>query len=807
MGGIIQDPRTVFKGSQWIWIQPQGYDLVNVFMQARCAFSLGKVPRRARVRITADSRYKLFVNGRYLCRGPARGFAEHWPYDEVDIGPYLRGGRNVVAALVLSYGHGTNQYLPVDAAGLIVRGRAGRNDISTGGNWRVRQAPGYKRHLTRLSRELGFEEIFDADLDDGSWVLPRYNDGDWGKPVLTAAGAMPWHYVEPRGIPMMDERIVTPAAAVARTAGKCARSWRKAENLTALYLSERKAWKAGGPRLRRTASVGAFTVQASAKGGFQAVLVDFGEEVVGSVGIEVTGAQGGEAVDWQAAETLTALAPDVASPFVGCNVALCNRLLLRKGENRHEQFEPWGFRYLALVFRENRKPLKVRLWLRTALYPLKVKADFRSDDRALEAIYEISERAQKCCMLDAYVDCPWREQAQWWGDARVQAANTFHLSADTRLFERGIRQTAGQEVPNGLTYGLTPANMHHCILPDYTLTWVMTLRDHYWQTGSRDLIREFAERAWRALSYFEEMTAPNGLLPYDDRYWLFLDWADIFKDGYPTLYNLMYFEALVTASRLFGLVGRRQCAARCKGRAARLRKAITSRLFDASRGVLHGGLDWKGRPVKSETPHAYAFAILSDLLPDFSARFARDKLLPLVLGPNPRITGDGRGLPFDPAATPSSFFMHYVFEALKQTGHAAEVVDCIRRWWGVFLDWGFTTTGEEWHHEKGMTSACHAWSAHPIVHFHNIVLGVTQSAVGWRRVRFAPVFAGCNEASGEVATPLGIIRTSWRIKDGAADVRLSLPGGTSARVSLPGTRGTVKSGRHRWKVTLGKRGR
>ena len=51
----------------------------------------------------------------------------------------------------------------------------------------------------------------------------------------------------------------------------------------------------------------------------------------------------------------------------------------------------------------------------------------------------------------------------------------------------------------------------------------------------------------RALSYFEGMTAKR-TFPYDDRYWLFLDWADIFKDGYPTVYNMFYFWTLETAA-------------------------------------------------------------------------------------------------------------------------------------------------------------------------------------------------------------------------------------------------------------------
>ncbi len=805
MSLMKRDAREVFKGAQWIWIKPQGYDLVNSFMQARRTFTLARVPKRARLTMTADSRYRLFVNGRYVCRGPARGFQGHWPYDEVEIAPFLVKGRNVIAALVLSYGIGTDQYLPVDAAGLIVSGKADGVDVSTGPRWKVRQAPGHTRHMTRLSRELGFEEIFDARLDDGSWVQTGFNDSDWPAPVLTAAGAMPWHFVEPRGIPMMDETVIAPAGVVSEAEGRSARNWRQADNLTLLYLSEKKKWRPSAVRLRKASLGASLTVPASPRGGLRALVIDFGREVVGSVGIEATGAAGGEAVDWQAAETLTGLAPDVASPLIDCNVALCNRVFLKKGATRHEQFDPWGFRYLALAVRDNRRPLRIRLWVRTALYPLDVKADFRSDNRTLNAVYDISVRAQECCMLDSYVDCPWREQAQWWGDARVQAANTFHLSADARLFERGIRQIAAQEVPNGLTYGLTPANMHHCILPDYTLTWIMTLWDHYRQTGGRDLLKEYADRAWRALSYFEEMTAANGLLPYDDRYWLFLDWADVFKDGYPTLYNLMYFEALATAAQIFRLAGRRKYSTECRRRAVRLRKAIVARLFDESKCVFYGGLDWKGRPVKAETPHAYAIAIESGILPDYSRRFAREKLLPLVSGPNPKVTGESRGLPYTPLATPSSFFMHYVFQALKRTGYGAEVVDCIERWYGVFLDWGFTTTGEVWVHKKGLTSACHAWSAHPIVHLNNIVLGVTQTAVGWRRIRFAPVFAGCAKASGRIATPLGVVESGWRVRGASAEVTLLVPRGMMANVSLPGVKKTLRSGRHRWTVRLRRR--
>jgi len=795
------DAREVFGKAKWIWIQPQGYDLFNCFMQARRVFSLDRAPRRAKIRITADSRYRLYVNGRHVCRGPARGFQETWPYDEVDIARFLRKGNNVIAALVHSYGCTTNQYIPLDAAGLIIQGKAARTDISTGPRWRVRYSPGHKRHMTRLSRELGFVEIFDARCDGGEWLKVSYDDSEWREPYLTAAGAMPWHFVEERGMPLLDEHVVAPRAVVAQAGGKCANGWDGAENLTANYLAEKREWKAGDAGLRRAKTAGGFEIPAAGAHRFAAVLVDFGEEVVGSVGIEVSGAAGGEVIDWQAAETLTGLTPDVITPFTGCNVALCNRLTLAAGTTSFEQFEPWGFRYLAVIARGNRRPLKVRLHLRTTLYPLDIKASFRCSDARLNDIWNISVRAQECCSLDAFVDCPWREQAQWWGDARVQGANTFHLSADVTLFERGIRQTARQETPEGLTYGLTPANQHHCILPDYTLTWIMTLWDWYWQTGETGLLEKYAERAWRALGYFCKMTDETGLIPYDERYWLFLDWADVFKDGYPTVYNIMYFQALVTAAEIFRLAGRKDYSTECGRRAESLRDAITANLYDRSRRCFHGGLDWKGRPVSLEDPHSYAVAVLSDVLPEESARFAADKLLPLIAGENPKITGERRGLPYEPAVVPSPFFMYYVFEALKKHGYRAEVLECVKRWYGVFIDWGFTTTGENWIHRKGATSACHAWSAHPIVHFADIVLGIRRSAPGWTRIDYRPLLRTPGSASGSVATPLGLVESSWRAGGGAAEVSLTLPEGSAADVTLPGVRETAGPGTHSWTVS------
>jgi alpha-L-rhamnosidase len=766
--------------AKWIWTGWSTCDLVDAWVDCRRKFRLARKPSRAEVMVTADARYRLFVNGEHVMRGPARGFQKSWPVDRVDIAPFLRRGANVIAAVVHNPGIGTFQYVHAGSAGFLLAGGVGGVDLSTGPEWRVRRAPGRVFTTARVSIQLGFQERFDARRDDGRWLRQGYDDSSWSKPSCHPLGGMPWHELEERGIPLLRETPAFPANVISWSEGVCAENAGDAPCVTRLFISERRKWNAAPSRnlLRQERSPegdgwSRLIVPPAGRDRFRSYCIDFGREVVGSLRLAVSGAAGGEVIDSLAFETIDGLAPVVPNPDSGCRLAFGNRLILRRGRTEHEQFDHWGFRYLVLVVRGAARPLDVRLRLHAVGYPMDIKAEFKSSSERLNRIYEISVRTQQCCMLDAYMDCPMREQAQWWGDARVQARNTFFLSADARLLARGIRQIGTQEVPNGLSYGHAPTIAHNCVLPDFTLTWALTHWDYYWQTGRLDLFESMKERVHRAFAYFRAMTAPNGLLPHDRRYWLFLDWCGVFKDGFPALYNLLYLAALEAAERLFGLSGDRRAAAEYGRRCRAVRSAIERRLFDRKRGEIFGGLTPAGKPVRQDQPHAYAWAVLLDLFPDRHEDFIERHLLPLV-------RGNG-----EHPLRPSPFFMYYVFEALKKAGRSADVVDCIGRWWGTFIDRGLSTTPEVWESKPGW-SECHAWSAHPIVHLSETLLGVRQEGLAWRKVRIEPEFAGLDFAEGRVATPLGSIECSWKAERGGIRGRVRLPAGMKGTLVLPG---------------------
>jgi hypothetical protein len=742
----------LFKNARWIWPAPVNLDETDRRVQYRKTFELNAIPKHAELLITADSLYVLWVNGNYAGRGPARGFHGQWPFDRVEIAPYLKAGSNVLAVMAYQYGISTFSYLYNHGSGLLISGRAGTTDLCTGAAWKMREAPGYARGVARLSQQLGFEELFDARIEvcESCWKSINYDDSKWlagNAFAMLVPDAMPWHEFEERGIPALTKDVALPKKLLACSSWQSTANWRVPQNISQLFFGEKRDWAPASGHAEELC----FAMQAEHETA-DAYLIDFGQEVVGTPILEISGASGGEVIDILAFESLTGLMPDLYDPSRSCRISIAGRLATKTGNNHHEFTMIWGFRYLALVRRGVSAELKIKASLHQTIYPLKETGYFRASDTTLNDIWNICRHSQRMCMLDAYVDCPWREQAQWWGDALVQAHNTFALAADARLLARGIRQLGTQKVPNGLTYGHAPTMSHHCILPDFSLVWIITHWNYYFQTADTGLFVIFQERVWEILEYFQGRAARNGLQYFDERYWLFLDWSNqVHKDGAPTILNLQYLWALRCAEKLFVLTGDTKRADECARRATELLIAISSFLYDGKAGILYDGLTFTGERVKIQSPHAAALAIILNIFPEAHDRFLQKLLLPLVCGK--------RAVP----VLPSSFFMFYIYEALKQKGYRRETLDSIRRWWGEWCDIGLTSTPENWNWRdyRGALSMCHAWSAHPLLHFAEIVLGVKQLAPGWQAVSFSPLAIKGQQAEGAVATPFGPIKVRW----------------------------------------------
>lgn len=771
---------SVFSSSFWIWPENHGWDLHNGYALFRKEFRLPKLPAEAPLFLTADQSYQLYVNGEYVCRGPARGFQKSWPYDEVDVRPWLRKGRNVFAIRAYNPGFSNFQYLTQGFAGLLVAAEWGRVEIVSDKTWKCRRQPGVRRDTAPTSLQLYCQEHIDLRVEDPGWMRADFDDDAWGRPIIEHPwNAMPWSGLEPRSIPMLEEREIVPARFLGSTRGHCAADYLSTRDITRVRFGE------GLGHQKVELAAGVLNVPATGRKQFRSYLIDFGKTVVGSVGFEISGAKGGEILDTLHGETIDPATLALHfEPDKWCRMAFGHRLVCREGSQTHVFYHTFGFRYMVLTLRDGESDLVIRPFLRTTLYPLEQKGDFQSSDAVLQRIWETCAWTQRVCSLDAYVDTPWREQTQWWGDARVQAKNTFFYSGDTRLFRRGIRQIASQTTPDGVTYGHAPTMAHTCILPDFTLIWMLTIWDYYWQTGSLEPFQAHAETIRKALDYFKEHTDPRiGLVGYDKRYWLFLDWTGLFKEGYSTVYNLWLLIALERLAEMSRKGRLPKEAAALSAWAKRLRKSLAR--LTRKDGLLQDGLTFDRKIVKTTSLHAQTLAILAGFQPEHDAE-RMQALLSFICEENV------------PEAEPSAYWITYIFEALTAAGYGADVVAFIRRKWEPMAAHG--TTWEVFEPPVGEYSFSHAWSAHPLYHFMQTVGGIRQTEPAWKEIVFHPIFS-CQHGKTTVPTPHGPIRSAWERRPDGIRVSLEVPTGITARVVLPGQRRrTLRGGKAEWIV-------
>ena len=746
------------KAAHWISIAGDGalHDVHNSYFLVRGTFNLVSLPKKAPLYITADQAYKLYINGKYICRGPARGVQKWYPYAEIDVAKYLRKGKNVLAIRVFNNGRSTFSYLHEGFFGVIFALDLGSWQFTSGvkDSVKVIAENANDRDTVPTSVQLNYQEHIDMRKLPEDWTALDFDDSKWGKSrVRRVFNAMPFYNLEARGTPMNEEFILDYPKVIAFGQGKCFSQQQRYRNINELFDKEQPSFNSADCLAKDV------LIKATENGKFQSFVVDFGKTVIAMPIIEVKNAVGGEIIDMMAGESFEGTFKIRNDYLRGSHAAFSNRMICRKGNQCHEFFSPYGMRYVEVRVRNNTDSnLKISFTGKWSAYPLGNEGVFKTSDKLLNDIWNVSVNTQRACALDGYVDTPHREQAQWWGDARVQSWNTFFISGDARLLRRGIRIISQQTLPNGLTYGHAPTLAHHCILPDFSIIWLMTLWDHYWQTGTPEAFVAHRSVVDGILSYFDSATDKNtGLLKHDVRYWLFMDWCQIQKIGQPSVLNLWYLNALKKLYELCKRNGFDVDAENFKTRSERVENAICKNLLSPE-GLVYEGILPNGKLNPDITIHAQTLAKMCNLK-GFNFQKALDKvLLPFI-----RQQKTMKELGQRRTKLPSSFWVVYVLQVLDEAGYRKEVVDFYKRNWLEMVVYNGTFEG----YDKS-ESFSHAWTAHPIFMLPRIIGGVRQTSPAWKSVSFDPSVDIVESARVEYPTIHGKIVVE--IKNGKADI-------------------------------------
>jgi hypothetical protein len=764
-------------GNALMWYPPEvetHYEKpVNSYCRFRRQFELPAAPGHATLRLFADSRYQLFINGQYVGRGPCRSDPRWQYFDELEVAPYLRAGANVIAVQVLFFGYGTGQSIDRIPAllveGQIDCGAAGAVTVIADDGWKCAKAAAFVLPAPRINGCQGPIEVFDARLEDEEWAEIGFDDATWGPVKRRGVQLTPfWNWV-PREIPLLEEGHAEPMRLVSR--GTVAECPEPLERLHWQILNEEYAVNVRPVAAGEDAPRGC-RVEATPAGSAAVLTYEFDRVVAGYLQLEATG-PAGAVIDaiyveelWQGRAVLNAN-----------NNRSVDRFILRAGANHFEVAFGWkACRYVQLRVRNPQGAVVVeRLALRTRAYPTADDVAFTCGDATLQAAWQLSAYTLQLCRQDGFLDSSSREQQQWMGDGRWQAVMHYYLNGDARLHRKLLRQFCQSQDCEGLTTSRYPdAHHNYPPIPSFCLQWLCSFADYHLYTGARDVIDECWPNMVLAARWFSGFENAAGLLE-GVPYWAFLDWGDrqghpldVERGGMVTGLNLQYLEALHAVALCGALAGDSEAAAFFERKAARLAESIARELWDEEQGAYP---DCKVQEmfsaVLSQPTNALALLLLHAPGEPRSAQILQ------------RMFGDEAGINIG-----SPYFMTVIGRALQRHGQAAQARAMIRKRYGAMLAAGATTAWERWElvttdaqGKAAFSSASHAWGSAPLVFFAESILGIRPLAPGFTLFAVEPELGELQSARGTVPTPHGHIDVALRREGAHVMLEITVPPG------------------------------
>jgi hypothetical protein len=204
--------------AKWIWRKQDSYTKYNDTIIARKAFDLPAVAS-AQLAITADTRYRLFINGAWVNDGPCRSWPDQYQYDVIDVTPHLKIGENEIRIIAKYFGVGTFHQIPKQAgllAQLDVQTKDGKSiRVITDETWEAASASGWISNTVKRCIQMGPFEIYDARREDSNSFAPVA--------VLFDAESGPWKNLNPRDCALMTR--IPFALASFREANVVNRDW------------------------------------------------------------------------------------------------------------------------------------------------------------------------------------------------------------------------------------------------------------------------------------------------------------------------------------------------------------------------------------------------------------------------------------------------------------------------------------------------------------------------------------------------------------------------------------------------------
>jgi hypothetical protein len=789
------------KPARWIWY-PSGRCLPSTFVLFRRELPLGTKPKRAAGWVSAETRYKLEVNGRRVQWGPAPA-DPRWPEaDPLDLTSVLEPGRNVIGVTVLYYGHGDGT-APFGKPGFLFWLEVESEDgnvikVVSDSLWRARLArawrPGqYKRWYLRA-----LQEEFDANMYPYGWTTANFQQDDqWleameleGSPNRPALSTNYYEYVNdllgspedtelrPRSIPLLQEKLIP----VSRLAESMWLEWRRTPQE---YFEVRPPNAFTAIRAASAAETAPDQWQVMMSGQRAAVLTfEFEEQVVGWPYFTI------EAPAGTTVELLVHEAHEVGGPpLLNTHFDSWTRFVCRQGVNSFECFDFESLRWLQLHIRSAKGRIRVfDVGVRRRAFPWPKEPEVRMGEPLLQRLIDSSINTLHNCAQETLVDGMARERQQYSGDCGHQAHAIYMAFGETRLPRRYLTTFSQGQTKEGFFLDCWPAydRLARLVQRQLDLTPWGPILDHgvgfnfdcwhhYLYTGDLEALREPYPRLIRFARFLDGLRGRDGLLPVEGM-GIPSVWID--HNAYTrqrhkqcafNLYAAAMFEhALAPLCRAFG-DRRQEKEARSFGR--NLAAATVGKFWSAESETFINNLPWlKEEKGVRLCDRSLATAVLFDYCPGGKISAALQAL----------------------ADCPPEMGFSYPANAgwrlwaLAKGGRTDVIIKDLRQRWAAMDSVRLNNTlQEDWNAAPDSGAQWSHCAVVPLYIAYMGLAGIRPLEPGFRRVEIRPQPAGLERLDLTAHTVRGPLRFRSQGYPGSRELNLELPPGCEGELVLP----------------------
>lgn len=767
---------------------------INIQAGFRKDFPVSESFSAARLKLTARSFYRVYLNGQFVFHGPARAGHGHARVDDIDISGFLRPGVNALAVEVAGYGdaYGYSNDISCEPGFLLAAVEIdGKTVCATDKTWKALRLTGRRDKADRYSHCREISELYDLDEAYFSWRTAPENEliAEPAEEINTELVLLT------RGMPAPEFETVSPGIVEAGGIRKAPQDKillnfyeaPMAEKIKALEErpSSECCFDIDGPlegSFDYFGKSGAAVVlnEGVSQNGGAFVTADFGRMTAGFIGIEIE-LTPGAVVDLTHAERVEEDGSLCARPTSN------NTLRLHAGLKKFcfLSFESYGFRYLKVTVRGCKRFTIKRLFALENAYPQTNAGSFLCSDETVNRLYNAAALTLRLCTLDIFMDCPDRERGGWLCDSFWTGRAAKLMLGDTAV-EKAMLENFLHLAVEKQFHGFFPAcypaldKFENGTITTWSFWLVLELKEYAERSADTELIAKYRERIALLIDGANGFANKDGLL--ENLPGVFIDWSLSNRGEYTgpvsVPANALFACALDAAASLYARADWAEHAEKIRRKLKEY--AVTGEPGGVDR-VLADSLQPNGEGKYADRGFYSESGLYTSL---WSGLFAHGEVPELLEHAADRFGPAPEKSPVRRDVGPANMFIGLCvrLDLLSRLGFFQKMFDELKALYLPMLKDG---PGTLWESVGGRDSRCHGFNAHAGVLLTKDILGLYIADEREKRFSVAPHPCGLRWAKGTMLTQRGAVSLCWSAENNRFRLSLTKPEGYAAEIILP----------------------